>query len=126
MTDTKQKQLRELRIDAASYSKLGNHSKAESTIKKALALDSNDNRLNHELAKIYLRSKQYEKSLNVLKKLSTTKSKRIIFKDIGVSYLGMGKLEKALEALDKALSEKSDYLEAVSYTHLTLPTICSV
>ena len=82
MTEAKQKQLRELRIDAVSYSKLGNHSKAESTIKKALAIDSNDNRLNHELAKIYLRSKQYEKSLNVLNQLSsTTKSKRIIFKD---------------------------------------------
>ena len=114
MTDEKQKHLRELRIDAASYSKLGNHSKAEATIKKALELDSSSNRLYHELAKIHLRSKQYGKSLDVLIPLSSkTLSKEIIFKDIGISYLGLGKLEKALEALDKALSEKDDYLEAL-------------
>ena len=114
MTEEKQKHLRELRIDAASYSKLGNHSRAEATIKKALELDNSSNRLKHELAKIYLKSKQYGKSLDLLKQLSSSaSSKEIIFKDIGVSYLGLGKLEKALEALDKALSEKDDYLQAL-------------
>ena len=114
MADTKLKHLRELRIDAASYSRLGNHSKAEATIKKALELDSGSSHLHHELAKIYLRSKQYDKSLDILNSISSkVSSKEIIFKDIGVSYLGLGKLEKALEALDKALSEKADYLEAL-------------
>ena len=112
--DDKQKHLRELRVDAASYSKLGNYSKAEATIKKALEIDSSSKLLNHELAKIYLKSKQYENSLVLLNQISSTTSAReIIFKDIGVSYLGLGKLEKALEALDKALGEKEDYLEAL-------------
>ena len=60
MTEEKQKHLRELRIDAASYSKLGNHSRAEATIKKALELDNSSNRLKHELAKIYLKSNLYK------------------------------------------------------------------
>ena len=37
-----------------------------------------------------------------------------------------GKLEEAIEAYSKALSLKPDCAEAVSYTHLTLPTIYSV
>ena len=56
MADKKRKHLRELRIDAASHSKLGNYSKAETTIKKALELDPSNNRLYHEMAKIHLSS----------------------------------------------------------------------
>ena len=107
--------MRELRIDAVSYSKIGHHSKAESTIRKALELDPDNNRLNHELAKIHLRSKRYEKALDILLILSDkTKNKAIIFKDIGISYFGVGKLEKALEASDTSLSEKKDYVEALT------------
>jgi len=112
--DSTKKQVRELELDAVSYSKIGHHSKAESTIKKALELKPRSNHLNHELAKIHLRSKQYEKALEILLTLSNkTKNREILFKDIGLSYFGMGKLEKALEASDVSLSEKQDYVEAL-------------
>ncbi|MED6306143.1 MAG: tetratricopeptide repeat protein, partial [Candidatus Thermoplasmatota archaeon] len=71
MPDSTEKQTRELTIDAISYSKIGHHSKAESTIKKALELNPSSNRLIHELAKIYLRLKQYEKALETLLPLSS-------------------------------------------------------
>ena len=70
MPDSTKKQVRELEIDAVSYSKIGHHSKAESTIKKALELKPRSNHLNHELAKIHLRAKQYEKALEILLTLS--------------------------------------------------------
>ena len=115
MPDSTEKQVRELRIDAISYSKIGHHSKAESTIKKALELNPGSDRLIHELAKIHLRSEQHEKALDTLLPLSgKTKNKAIIFKDIGISYFGLGKLEKALEASNTSLSEKKDYVEALA------------
>ena len=46
--------------------------------------------------------------------MHTTKNRKILFKDIGLSYFGMGKLEKALEASNVSLSEKQDYVEALT------------
>ena len=59
------------------------------------------------------------------------------YNNLGNALQEQGKLEEAIEAYNKALSLKPDYAEAynnmgvelsgaVSYTHLTLPTICSV
>ena len=42
-----------------------------------------------------------------------------LYSIIGAAYKGLGKLEEAIEACNKALSLKPD---SVSYTHLTLPT----
>ena len=56
--------------------------------------------------------------------------------NLGTILQEMRKLDEAIDAYSKAISINSDYahaynnmgnvLKAVSYTHLTLPTICSV
>ena len=44
----------------------------------------------------------------------------------GVSVMGPNKDKIAALASERHIKHFSDSLEAVSYTHLTLPTICSV
>ena len=58
------KQVIELKKDASSYLKLGDFSKAQKSIKKALELKPNSNNLVHELAKINLKSKNFIYLLN--------------------------------------------------------------
>ena len=108
------KQVTELKKDAASYTKLGDFSKSKKTIRKALELSPNSKTLVHELAKINLKSKNYDVSLKLLLDLEDKVSKKhILYKDIGLAYFGMGKLEKALFFSDKALEENHEYLEAL-------------
>ena len=112
-TDTT-KQIFALKREAASYSKLGLFSKAERSLKRAIELSPKSISLKHELAKNFIREKRFGDSLEILLPLiENQRNKSIIFKDIGLSYLGMGKLEKALQMLDSALSEEEDYLEAL-------------
>ena len=107
------KQVLELKNDAASYSKLGDFSKAQKMIKKALELKPKSKNLAHELAKLNLKSKNYEVSLKILLDLEEKVSKKnILYKDIGLAYSGMGNLEKALYFSDKSLQESQGYIEA--------------
>ena len=114
MSVSTDKQVLELKKDALSYSKLGDFSKAQKTIKKALELRPNSKNLVHELAKINLKSKNYELSLELLLELEDKVSKKyILYKDIGLAYFGMGKLEKALYFSDKSLEDNHEYIEAL-------------
>jgi len=107
-------QLQELKIEAVSYCKLGNYTKAENRIRKALELKPNSKNLLHELAKIFLKSKNYSKSLEILMKLESRVNKKdILYKDIGLAYFGMGKLEKAFDFSVKSLDKNPDYIEAL-------------
>ena len=72
------KQVIELKNDAASYSKLGDFSKAQKMIKKALELVPESKNLVHELAKLNLKSKNYEVSLKLLLDLEERISKKNI------------------------------------------------
>ena len=115
------KQVIELKNDAASYSKLGDFSKAQKMIKKALELNPNSNNLVHELAKINLKFKNYDLSLELLLGLENRLSKKkILYKDLGLAYFGLGKLEKALYYSDKALKESQEYIEALVLKGKTL------
>ena len=49
-----------------------------------------------------------------------------LYNIIGVACQNLGKLDEAIEAFRKAITINPDYAEAVSYTHLTLPTILLV
>ena len=40
------------------------------------------------------------------------KKNEILYKDLGLAYLGMGKLEKALVLSDKSLEQNQKYIEA--------------
>ena len=44
----------------------------------------------------------------------------------GQSFLEDGKFDEALDFFERALILNQDDPDPVSYTHLTLPTICSV
>ena len=97
VSESTKTQLQELKIEAVSYCKLGNYTKAENRIKKALELKPDSKNLLHELAKIFIKSKNYSKSLEILVKLDSRVNKKdILYKDMGLAYFGMGKLEKAL------------------------------
>ena len=74
-----------LKKDALSYSKLGDFSKAQKTIKKALELKPNSKNLVHELAKINLKSKNYELSLELLLGLEDKVDKKSIESGTGVA-----------------------------------------
>ena len=52
-------------------------------------------------------------------------------KDVSISWFADGELNASVCCIDRHLTEKRDQValisqRAVSYTHLTLPTICSV
>ena len=55
MTKSIESQIQSLKLEAVSYKKLEDYSKAESSILKALELKPEDNSLNHELAKIFFK-----------------------------------------------------------------------
>ena len=113
MSESTKSQIYELKLAAISYSKLEDYKKAEKSIRKALELKSDSKNLNHELAKIFLRSKNYDKALKKLNNLESKIKKRdILYKDIGLAYFGMGKLEKALDFSDKSLEQNHNYVEA--------------
>ena len=80
VSESTKTQLQELKIEAVSYCKLGNYTKAENRIKKALELNPDSKNLLHELAKIFIKSKNYSKSLEILVKLDS----RVNKKDISV------------------------------------------
>jgi tetratricopeptide (TPR) repeat protein len=108
------KQIMGLKKDALSYSKLGDFSKAQKTIKKALELKPNSKNLVHELAKINLKSKNYELSLELLLGLEDKVDKKsILYKDIGLAHFGLGQLEKAIYFSDRSLEESRGYIEAL-------------
>ena len=113
MSESTKSQILELKLNAISYSKLKDYKKAEKAIRKALELKPDSNNLNHELAKIYLKTKNYTQALDILYSLeSKVKKKSILYKDIGLAYFGMGKLEKALDFSTKALNQNQTYIEA--------------
>jgi len=88
VSESTKSQLQELKAEAVSYCKLGNYTKAENRIKKALELKPDSKNLIHELAKIFLKSKNYNKSLEILMKLEgRVNKKEILYKDIGLAYL---------------------------------------
>ena len=58
MSDTSEKQIAELKMEAMSYCKLTQYSKAENSIKKALEISPQSKDLIHELSKIYLIQKK--------------------------------------------------------------------
>ena len=64
-------QIHELKLAAISYSKLKDYKKAEKSIRKALELKPDSKNLNHELAKIFLRSKDYVQALKILHALDS-------------------------------------------------------
>ena len=114
VSESSKGQLQELKAEAVSYCKLGNYTKAENRIKKALELKPDSKNLIHELAKIFLKSKNYSKALEILVKLESRFNKKdILYKDIGLAYLGMGKLEKALDFSVKSLETNPNYIEAL-------------
>ena len=113
MPESTKSQIYELKLDAISYSKLKDYNKAEKSIRKALELKPESKNLNHELAKIFLKSKKYDQALQLLYALEPKLNKKdIIYKDIGLAYLGMGKVEKALDYSIKSLEQKKNYVEA--------------
>ena len=98
MAETTKSQISELKIAAISYCKLEDYTKAEKAIRKALELKSDSKNLSHELAKIFLKSKNYSSALQILIDLEPKISKKhILYKDIGLAYFGMSKLKKALD-----------------------------
>ena len=97
MSESKTVKVRGLKAEARAYCKLGEYKKAKKSIRRAIELDSSSKNLLHELAKISLKSKNFEDALEILLKLEGQVSKKnILYKDLGFTYLGMGKLEKAL------------------------------
>ena len=113
MPESTKSQIYELKLAAISYSKLKDYKKAEKSIRKALELKPDSKNLNHELAKIFLRSENFDKALKILHNLvSKVKKKDILYKDIGLAYFGMGKLEKALDFSAKSLKQNHNYVEA--------------
>ena len=76
------KQLKQLKDEAVSYNKLDLYSKAEKSIKKAIELTPESQNLHHELAKIYIKSKRFQESLEILDNISLKeKYKHILLKD---------------------------------------------
>ena len=117
-------QLKTLKLEANSYKKLGDFTKAEKSILKGLELKPEDNSFNHELAKIFFKNEKYNKCLQLLLKLSKRiKRRQILFKDIAMCYYKMNKLEESLEAVQISLSENPDnisslYVEGLIYREL--------
>ena len=108
------KQLKQLKDEAVSYNKLELYSKAEKSIKKAIELTPDSQNLHHELAKIYLKSKRFQDSLEILDNISLKeKYTHILLKDKSIAYFGLGKLKKALYYSEEALSKKQDYVGAL-------------
>ena len=92
---------------------MGEYKKAKKSILRAIDLDPSSKHLRHELAKLSLKSKNFEDALVILLKLEKqVLKKKILYKDLGLAYLGIGKLEKALHYSDKSLSESQNYAEA--------------
>ena len=89
VSESTKSQLQELKIEAISYCKLGNYTKAENRIKKALELKPDSNNLLHELAKIFLKSKNYSQSLEILIQLETRVNKKDIVNLIFYDNLGL-------------------------------------
>ena len=117
-------QLKSLKIEADSYKKLEDYAKAEKSILKGLELKSESNSFNHELAKIYFKSKKYDLCLHLLLILSEKlKRRQILFKDIAMCYYKMNKLQESLEAVQVSLSENpksisSLYVEGLIHKEL--------
>ena len=112
MSESTKSQIYALKLAAISYSKLKDYTKAEKSIRKALDLNPGSKSLEHELAKIFLKSENYDKALQRLKAIASIKNKDILYKDIGLAYFGMGKLEKALDFSNKSLNQNQSYIEA--------------
>jgi len=117
-------QLNSLKIEANSYKKLGDYSKAEKCILKGLELKPEDNSFNHELAKVLFKGQKYDRCLELLLTLSKkVKRRQILFKDIAMCYYKMNKLAESLEAVQVSLTENPDnisslYVEGLIYKEL--------
>ena len=124
MSSSTESQLKSLKLEANSYKKLGDYSKAEKSILKGLELKPKDNSFSHELAKVFFKDKKYAKSLELLLTLSKrVKRRQILFKDIAMCYYKMNKLEESLEAVQISLTENPDnisslYVEGLIYKEL--------
>ncbi len=124
MNSSTESQLKSLKLEANSYKKLGDYSKAEKSILKGLELKPKDNSFSHELAKVFFKDKKYAKSLELLLTLSKrVKRRQILFKDIAMCYYKMNKLEESLKAVQVSLSENPDnissiYVEGLIYREL--------
>ena len=124
MSSSIKSQLNSLKIEANSYKKLGDYSKAEKCILKGLELKPEDNTFNHELAKVFFKGKKYDSCLELLLTLSKkVKRRQILFKDIAMCYYKMNKLAESLEAVQVSLSENPDnisslYVEGLIYKEL--------
>ncbi len=124
MNSSTESQLKSLKLEANSYKKLGDYSKAEKSILKGLELKPKDNSFNHELAKVFFKDKKYAQSLELLLTLSKrVKRRQILFKDIAMCYYKMNKLEESLEAVQVSLTENPDnisslYVEGLIYKEL--------
>ena len=107
MSESSVAQIRELKAEARAYSKLGEYKKAKKSILRAIDLDPSSKHLRHELAKLSLKFKNYESALAILLELEKqVLKKKVLYKDLGLVYLGMGKLEKALHYSDKSFHFK--------------------
>ena len=114
MSDSIESQLKSLIIEANSYKKLDDYTKAEKSILKGLELKPESNSFNHELAKIYFKTKKYERCLQLLLTLSErVKRRQILFKDIAMCYYKMNKLEESLEAVQVSLSENPESISSL-------------
>ena len=121
MSDKISKQIKQLKIESNSFTKLDLFSKAEKSIRKAIELKPQGQNLQHELAKIFIQSKNYQKALDILHNLDLkNKYKHVLFKDLGLAYLGIGNLKKALYYSTKALSENQDYVNGLVIKGITL------
>ena len=124
MSGSIESQLKSLKIEADSYKKLEDYAKAEKSILKGLELKPESNSFNHELAKIYFKSKKYDLCLRLLLTLSEkVKRRQILFKDIAMCYYKMNKLQESLEAVQVSLSENpksisSLYVEGLIHKEL--------
>ena len=124
MSSSIKSQLNSLKIEANSYKKLGDYSKAEKCILKGLELKPEDNSFNHELAKVFFKGKKYDRCLELLLTLSKkVKRRQILFKDIAMCYYRMNKLAESLEAVQVSLTENPDnisslYVEGLIYKEL--------
>lgn len=114
MSDSIESQLKSLKIEANSYKKLEDYAKAEKSILKGLELKPESNSFNHELAKIYFKSKKYDLCIHLLLALSEkVKRRQILFKDIAMCYYKMNKLQESLEAVQVSLSENPESISSL-------------
>ena len=130
-----------------AFHQAGKLDEAENGFRRLLKLYPSNPQLLASLGTILLqKSNLIEGTKTLEKSLKFSKNQPMIFLNLGIAYEKMNQIDNALHAFDNciklhpgfhdAIERKGKLLfnlgrfglaiEAVSYTHLTLPTICSV